>query len=196
LADGRSGENDSFEDLRIRLFEIRNWKIKKKPMYFYPKAKLKFHLELTVEEIISQINYIRKADSEKVFHFAKMKSENRFEIIVIENGFELKERFIFLFSPVNFYKIAEAKWTVLEKGIELKIEVTPPNWFLIVQMIKMLFIGSFFSYFLFPVVGVTCLLFPFLIYFFFMFQFSRQVWQIEDLVIHKISNKKARKIQT
>ncbi len=163
-------------------------------MYFYPKAILKFYSELSREELISNINYVQKMDSLKNIYSSKIKPGNRFEIITNENGFELWERLFVLFSPVKFYKISTAVWKNSGVGTELLIEVKLLNRITIFRFLFILAIAIVPACYIYLFAGFAAILWPCFLYFASMTNFTFQVWQIEDLVIHNICNKKVKKL--
>lgn len=127
-------------------------------------------------------------------YFSLLKAESRFEIIPTENGFDLWERILLLFTPIKLYKTSNVQWHSSGSGTEITVEISTPKTILITRLLIGTLVVIIPAYFLFLIVGFASFLWPFFIYFASMLSFSFRVWQIEDLVIHKICGKKVKKL--
>ena len=163
-------------------------------MHFLLKVDSKFYAERDAESLFMRLNFLQLTDSKKTNSWFWGTREDRFEIIrPHKNGFELEER---TYNQKGIKVRAVATMKTSGVGTEISLQIRPVKWSLYLQLFVMAAMFSFLTYFMWSLCGPVCLILIPFFYLFILFGFMVRVWDIENIIIHKICEKRVRKIQS
>lgn len=160
-------------------------------MYFSLKADLKFYSVSDEESLSTRIKFLQRSNyqSSKIWFWPKR--EDRYTILPQKNGFELNDS---LSTSKGMEIVANGIFKTSAKGTEISIKVRPVKWSLWLYLLLMTGMSILVVYCFWHLCGAISLFFIPIPYLFIAFIFTVKVWDVENVVIHKICEERAHKI--